>query len=151
MYPTEPRRVVPLINRFPTLTMVLVGPHAGPQLTIVSRHHAPFPAGGHDLVLAERPGPDMTDRADRAPLVTGTMGLGTVLDHKQIMLAGQFHDRVHIARPTGQMHTDDGLGTLSQHRPNGVGSHVLRISIHISKYRNSAGGHNAGGRSQEGT
>src|SRR5690606_6505636 len=105
----------------------------------------------HDLVLAERPGPDMTDRAYRAPLVPGTMGLGTVLDHIQTVLTGQLHDRVHITGPTSQMHTDDCLGALSQHRPNGVGSHVLRISSHISKYRNSAGGHNAGGRSQKGT
>src|SRR5690606_6868966 len=151
MQPAKARRVVTLIYCIPRFAMILVRPHTLPQLTIIGRDHAPFTPSGHDLVLAEGPGSNMTDRADRAPLVPGTMGLGTVLDHKQIMLAGQFHDRVHITGPTSQMHTDDGLGALSQHRPNGVGSHVLRIRIHISKYRHSAGGHNAGGRSQEGT
>src|SRR5690606_26453957 len=114
MQPAKARRVVTLIYCIPGFAMILVRPHTLPQLTIIGRDHAPFTPSGHDLVLAERPGPDMTDRADRAPLVTGTMGLGTVLDHKQIMLAGQFHDRVHIARPTGQVHTDDCLGALSQ-------------------------------------
>src|SRR5690606_12015026 len=151
MQPAKARRMVTLIHCIPGFAMILVRPHTLPQIAVIGGDHAALTAGSHDLVLAERPSTNMTNRANRAPLVTGTMGLGTVLDHKQIMLAGQFHDRVHIARPTGQMHTDDGLGALSQHRPHGVGSHVLRISIHISKYRNSAGGHNAGGRSQEGT
>src|SRR5690554_6213676 len=81
MQPTKTRRVLPLIHRIPALTMVLIRPHLGPQSLVICGHHAALAASGHDLVLAERPTPDMANGAHRAPLITGTMGLGAVLNN----------------------------------------------------------------------
>src|SRR5690606_8728267 len=109
----------------PALAVVLVRPHARPQLAVIGGYHAAFPTGGHDLVLAERPAAHVPDGADRPALVASPMGLGAVLDHMQTALAGQLHDRVHIAGPAGQVNTDDRPGTLGQHRPHRIGGNVL--------------------------
>src|SRR5690606_25276567 len=50
MQPAKARRMVTLIYCIPGFAMILVRPHTLPQLTIISRHHAPFTPSGHDLV-----------------------------------------------------------------------------------------------------
>src|SRR5690606_13460720 len=100
MQPAKARRMLALIHRFPALAVVLVRPHARPQLAVIGGHHAALTTGGHDLVLAERPAAHVPDGADRPALVASPMGLCAVLDHMQTALPRQLHDRVHVAGPT---------------------------------------------------
>src|SRR5690606_31575710 len=104
MQPAEPRRMLLLVYRIPGLTVILVRPHALPQLAVIGGHHATLTARSHDLVLAERPGTHMADGANRTALVARTMGLGAILDHIQPALLGQLHDRVHITGQIGRAH-----------------------------------------------
>src|SRR5690606_38923581 len=67
MQPAKARRTLTLIYVIPRLAGILVRPPPLPQLAVIGGDHAALPASSHDLVLAERPGPDMTDRANRAP------------------------------------------------------------------------------------
>ena len=132
-----------LVNRFPALAMILVSPHVGPQLAIIGGDHAAFAARGHDLVLAERPGGDMTDGADRTAFVMSSMSLGAIFDHLQVMLSRQIHDRIHVTWPSSQMNTNEGFGTGRQHCTNGFSSEVLRVKVDICKYRHSPSINNA--------
>ena len=77
--PAKTRRMRARVNRIPAFAMVLAGPHPAPQVAVIGGDHAALAAGGHDLVLTERPRANMADRADHPPLVTRTMGLGASL------------------------------------------------------------------------
>src|SRR5690606_12479899 len=57
--PAKPRWMLLLIRRIPGFTMILIGPHALPQIAVIGGNHAPFTASGHDLILAERPSTNM--------------------------------------------------------------------------------------------
>ena len=148
--PAEARPVLALVDRLPALAVVLQRPHARPQPALVGGDHAALAAGGHDLVLAERPGPDMADGAHRAALVARPVGLGAVLDDLQAALGGQGHDRVHVAGPAGQVHADHRPGARGQHRADARGGDVLRIAVDLGEHRCGAGVDDAGDRSEEG-
>ncbi|MNZ80622.1 hypothetical protein D3C78_992640 [compost metagenome] len=66
------------------------------------------------------------------------------------MLGGQRHDRVHVARPAGQMHADHRTGTRRQYRADGLGGDVLRVAIHLGEHRHRTDIDDAGNRSEEG-
>ncbi len=136
MQPTETRRVLPLVDRLPTLSVILVRPHAGPEFAVVGSDHTALSSRGHYLVLAERPSTNVSNGANRTPFITSSMRLGTILDHLQPMLLGQRHDRVHVARPSCQVNTDDRLGALGQDSTDGVNGHVLGIQVDIGEYWN---------------
>src|SRR5690606_39127120 len=108
MDPAETWRMLLLIHRLPRFPVVLVGPHRIPECPVIGGDHATLAPGGHDLVLAEGPRTDMPDAAHCPALVSRAMGLGTLLDHIQLVLSSQRHDRIHVARPASQMDTDDG-------------------------------------------
>src|SRR5690606_30509376 len=63
------------------------------------------------------------------------MSLCAILDHKQLMLTCQRHDRVHITEPASQVDTDDCLSTGCEYCSDGFGRDVLTICIHIRKHR----------------
>src|SRR5690606_7744833 len=83
--PAVARRVIAFVDGCPALAVVLPGPHGRPERAIVRGDHAAFAAGGHDLVLAEGPGTNVADRADRAALVSSTVRLGAVFDDPEVM------------------------------------------------------------------
>src|SRR5690606_41955500 len=76
--PAIARRMLAFVDSIPRLAVVLVRPHAFPELWIIGRDHAALAARGHDLVLAKRPGAHMADGTHRAPLVARAMGLGAI-------------------------------------------------------------------------
>ena len=88
MQPSEPRRVLALVNRRITLAMIFEGPHRPPKILVIRCHHATLTAGGHDLVLTETPRADVPDAADAAALVTRAMGLCTIFDDFEVVLGG---------------------------------------------------------------
>ena len=60
--------MLPTIDGFIALSVILEGPGARPEVRIVCRQHSAFAAGGEDLVLAERKSIYITDGSDRPPL-----------------------------------------------------------------------------------
>src|SRR5215469_3947399 len=91
-------------------SMVLVGPHALPQIVGVRGDHAALAGRGHDLVLAEGKRGCVTKRPDGPPSVHCSMRLGAILHHFQAPLASKSQNGVYLAGPTGKMHSHNGLG-----------------------------------------
>src|SRR5690606_17123264 len=99
---------------------------------------------GHDLVLAETPGPHMTPTAHRAPLIGSAMRLGAILDHEQPVRRGELHDLSHFAGPASQVDTDHALGPWRQDPCNALRRDVLAVRIDVRKYRPASRQHDAG-------
>ncbi len=135
MQPAVTGRVLALVDGFPAFAMVLIAPHPRPQRAVVGGDHAPFPAGGHDLVLAERPAAHMAETAHRPAAPGGAMGLGAVLDQIEAVLLGQRRHGVHVAGPAGQVHAHHRLGGRRQRRRHGLGGDVLAVPVHIREHR----------------
>src|SRR5690606_24252127 len=74
--PAETGRMMLFVDRTPALAMILERPHARPQLPVAGSDHSAFSARGNDLVLAERPRPDIAEGTDAASVVAGAMRLG---------------------------------------------------------------------------
>ncbi|MNE27337.1 hypothetical protein D3C80_1207430 [compost metagenome] len=149
MQPAETGGMLTLIDSFPALAMILECPHFCPKLPVVGGDHATLAAGSHDLVLTKRPCAYVTNGTNRTPLVRRTMRLRTIFDHFQVVLSRQRHDRVHVARPSGEVNTDNGPRTRCQYRANGFGSDILGIPVNFSKNRDRPGIDDAGHRSKE--
>ena len=135
MQPAVAGRVLALVHRLPAFAVVLVAPHPRPQRPVVGGDHAPFPAGGHDLVLAERPAAHMAETAHRAAAPGGAVDLGAVLDQIEAVLLGQRRHGVHVAGPAGQVHAHHRLGGRCQRRRHGLGGDVLAVPVHIREHR----------------
>ena len=148
--PAKPGRMLSLVDRFPGFAVILVGPHPRPECVIVRRDHSPLSARGHDLVLAERPSADVTDRTDGATPPACAVCLRAILDDLQPVFARQRHDRVHVGHRAADVDDDDGTGTRSQHRANGFGRQALSVPVHVGKHRARARGDHAGDRGDEG-
>jgi hypothetical protein len=118
---------------------------------VVGRNHATFSTSRHDLVLAERPRTDVADAPNGTPLVAGTVSLGTVFDHGKVMLTSQGHDRVHVTRPTCQMHADHCSSASGEHPSHRIGGKVLAVTVNIRKNRRRTCRDDAGNRSQKST
>src|SRR5690606_35920678 len=128
--PAEAGRVRALVHGLPALAVILVGPHPRPQRFVRGGDHAAFSAGGHDLVLAEGPCADVADGSDGPALVLRTVCLRAILDHVDPALAGQLHDRIHVARPAGQVHADDCSGIGGKYGFDGPRGDILRVSVY---------------------
>src|SRR5262249_24621049 len=102
------------------LSMVLVGPHALPQIVGVGSDHATLAGRGHDLVLAERKRGCVAKRPDGPPFVHCSMRLGAILHYFQAPFASKSQNRVYLAGPTGEMHGDNCLGCRRTNRADGV-------------------------------
>ena len=63
---------------------------------VVGYHRAPF-ATAHVLVVIEAECADVADRAEHSALVGSADALPGVLDHQQVPLDGDRHDRFHVA------------------------------------------------------
>lgn len=92
----------------------------------------------------------MANRAHAPAFVLGPMGLGTVLDDPEVVLAGQLHDGIHIRRPAGQVHHDDGLGAGGDGPLDGLGGNQAALGVYIGKNRPCSTHHRRAGRGNEG-
>ena len=108
--PAKTRRVFAVVNGIVAFAVVFISPHFQPQCFIVGGDHAAFAAGGHDFVLAKRPSAHMADGADGAAFIAGTVRLGAIFNHPQLMFFGQRHNGIHLSGHAGQMHHDNGFG-----------------------------------------
>ena len=77
------------------------------------------------------------------------MGLGTVLDQQQAVLAHQLEQGIHVARVPAQVHADDRPGPFAEHRGDAVGREVLGIEVDVGEDRPPTGQRNDGGSGEE--
>jgi len=129
--------------------MVLELPRLAPKSLVIGCQHTAFATGGHDLVLAEREGRNITQRPDRPSFVGCPMTLCTIFNDLEIILTGQIKNRVHVARPASQMNTDNCFGTGSYASSDSISCNVLADRIHICQHRDSASHDDATGRGDE--
>src|ERR1700678_733641 len=143
MQPPKALFVLAVVNGIVAFTMVFEAPRALPDLGIIRREHSAFAAGGHDFVLAEREGRNMSQRAHGAALVRRPLSLRAIFDDSQIVLRRQLHDLIHIAGPSREVDRDDRARSRSNRAPYGFHSDVLTVGVHIDANRTSPPHHNA--------
>ncbi len=92
----------------------------------------------------------MADTAQRPALVGRHDALRRILDHQQVVAAGDVHDGIHLAGHTCVMHRHDGLGARRDRRFDFALVDVQRIGTDIDKHRHGAAQHEGVGRGDEG-
>lgn len=147
--PAKAGGVLAVVHGVVAFAVVLVGPGLLPHLSVVQRQQAALTAGRHDLVLTEGKGPRVPDAAYRTALVKCAMRLSAVLNHDQAMLAGQFHDWVHVAGPPSQVNGNDCAGLGGDQRPDGVRRDVLGNRVDLGNHGDAAAHHRGTGRGYE--
>ena len=129
--------------------MIFIGPHLSPEFFIIRSDHPTFTTSTHDLILAKTPGTDMANAANRTTFINCTMRLCAILDHLKMMTFCQHHNRIHIARPASEMHTNNRFCFRCENFSNGFCSDIARVRIHICKNWFSTGIHHTRNRSNE--
>src|SRR5256885_5683713 len=71
--------------------------------------------------------------------ISRTLALRAILDDFEPALSGKFHDGIHLTRPAGEMHHDDGFGPWSDVWRDELGRHVATLAVAIGKYRPRSG------------
>jgi hypothetical protein len=104
MQPAETRRVLAVEHGVVALAVVFVRPGALPDDRIVGDEHAAFAARRHDLVLAERERARMPETAGDASVAGRAVALSAVFDHLQTVFSRDLEDRLHVARPAGEVY-----------------------------------------------
>ena len=92
------------------------------EIVVVAAHHAALAARREVLGLAEREAADRADRARLLPLVHTAEALRTILNHVELVLLRDLHDRIHVGDHAVEMDDDDRLRALRDERLN-----LLRI------------------------
>src|SRR5215207_5719824 len=67
----------------------------------------------------------MTKTAALSPLVTGTLSLGGILDHLQVISLGECQQRIHIRRLPVKMNRQDGTRSRSDRRLDTVRVEII--------------------------
>jgi len=102
----------------------------------MAKHHTALPAGGVVLPAHETEGGKRTELSHAFPLVLGVMGLGAVLNHREIMAPGHLHDRPHVARLACNVRHHDRRSTLRDGLLDPRGRHVEAARFRIREHRN---------------
>ena len=140
--------------------LAVVAEHAHPlgHLGVVGHHHAGVAVGPEVLGRVEAPARDVGEGADPVPRVLGAVCLRGVLDHLEIVLGADRHDRVHVGGMTVEMNRDDRAGAergrlRDQVRPEllGIEREGARVDVHEDRQRarrhdRADGGHRDVGR-----
>src|SRR5215472_9781149 len=133
--PPKSGRTSRAVNLVIIFSMVFVGPHALPQIVGVGGDHATLAGRGHDLVLAERKRGCVAERSDGPSSVHCSMRLSAILHYFQTPFASQSQNGVHLAGPTGKMHSHNGLGCRRTNRADSVCGNVSRVAVYIGADR----------------
>ena len=94
-------------------------------------------AGRHVLGLLQAKAPNISKRPDQLALVFREMGLGTILNHDQIMLSSDLENRVHICRIPEQMDSHNRSRFLCDVCLNAVRIEIVSIRQDIGKDRDT--------------
>src|SRR5258708_39594643 len=77
----------------------------------------------------------ITESAHGLPVVGGTVGLTSVLDNIEPVLAPEFQNRIHIRRLPKQMNRDNRFGFGGQRMLQRVRIHRVGSFIYVDEYR----------------
>ena len=110
----------------------------------VGEHNAAF-APGHQLAFLKTETSSVSSRAGAAPLELATMGVGTVFDNHQLMLAGDGEQCVHVGKTHGHVHRHQRASARSDRCTDGFGIDAIRIGVHIDEHRHATGLENGDG------
>ena len=87
----------------------------------------------------------MTKRADAPSFVLSTLSLSAILNDKELALASELQDRIHVTGISGKMHDQNSARLRSQSSGNAIHANVLCFGIHVSEDgRRSADRYSAG-------
>ena len=126
---------VPVAPRF-----IDIEEHVAGNLFVIGDDHAAF-AGGHMLALLEAETADVTYRSRKSVTRFRKKCLCRVLDHGQIVLLRQRHDRLHIAWIAKQMCDDDRLGSFADFCLDRIGGDIQCFRVNFAKDGNHAAIH----------
>ena len=73
------------------------------------------------------------------PLYDAAEGLGVVLDHEQVVLLGERHDRVHVADVAVEVHRHDRLGPRRDQLLGRLDADAVVVEVHVGEAGNGAG------------
>ena len=138
-----------VVDGVPIFAVIFVAPSSAPKIFAIRDEHASFAAGRDDLVLAKRERPHVSDRTDRLTFVGRSVSLSAILDHEQTAIVSEVHDRVHVARPAGDMDRDDRLRLGCECRFNRLGRKISADRIDVGEDRSSTSRPNGAGRRNE--
>lgn len=116
---------------------------------VVDQQGAAF-AGDDVLGFMERVAAQISNRSQRTPFVGSHHPLGRVFDHQQVMVAGDRHDRVHLASHTGVVDRHDRLGAGGDRRLNQPFIDVEGVFADVNEDRHPSTKHEGVGRGHKG-
>ena len=100
--------------------------------------------------LVERVAAKIANGTQCLALVAAHHALGGILDHHQVVAAGNVHDGVHLAGDTGVVHGHNDLGLVGDGGFDLGLVDVHRVGAHIHKHQLGPGQHGSGGGAGEG-
>ena len=117
---------------------VVQRPQAGGKIVVAGEQDATL-AAVEVLAGLEGKHADVSERADTPPFVLGSVGVGRVLDDRQVVTPGDVHDGVHVGRQTAQVDGDDGPGARGDRLFDGGRIDVERIQLDVGKHGSRVG------------
>ena len=102
------------------------------ETVIVSRDDSAL-ACSEILAGLKGEGCHVPERSSRAIFVLGTMGVGRVFNHDQVVPVGQPNNYIHFRRLPGEMHGNDRSCTIGNCGFNGTGIKIERFQINVDK------------------
>ena len=109
------------------------GPRRLRQIVVVGEHDAPL-AGVEVLGGLEAEGADRADAAHAPSSPARAVGLGSVLDHRQAVSAGDLAQPVHIRWQTREMHRYHGPGPRGDRLFDPVGIQIVGMWINVDEH-----------------
>src|SRR5690625_2625912 len=107
MEPAESRRVIPLIYRLVTFSVVLERPSLPPCGLIVHCQKTAFSASRDDFILTEAESSEVTKTTHRPIVNHGSMRLRSIFDYTKVVVGCELHQRRHVNWPAPQMYWYD--------------------------------------------
>ena len=132
--------------RLDVVAVVTDGTDLPREVLVVADDHAAFAAGREVLGLAEREAADRTDGAGLLALVHAAEALRAVLDHEEVVLLRDLHDRIHVGDHAVEVDDDDGLRLLGDRGLDLLGiEEVVRPDVDEDGERTGLDGAEGGG------
>ena len=126
--------MVPLSHVSVVPTLIGKQLQANVCLFIVGNGH-PAVARRHVFGLLQAETTDMSERPHVPAPESGCVGLAAILDQDKIVSIRNIHNRIHVARPSKQVHQNNRPGPVRNGRLDRPGRHVQCPRIHVGEYR----------------
>ncbi len=119
------------------------------QFQVVGDAGTAFTAG-HQLALLEAEAADIANGADVFTIPAPAVRMGAILDHAQVMFAGNRHDFFHVRHGAEKVHRDDRLGFGGDGALKSGWVHAKSVRFDIDYHWGGATGNHRGAGGQPG-